>query len=252
MNSKVALADVWILDLHTLDAAEVARCDVVLSPAERDRMRRFHFRQDQDAYRAAHGLARIALSSRETAVPPHAWEFEETSHGRPEILAGRGFPRLRFNLSHTRSVVACIVTRDLDCGVDVESMHRCFDLHDLVQAVLAPTELAPIAAASDTERPMLFCRYWTLKEAYAKALGLGMSLAFDRIPFELFEGSARLHDQSDEWHFEQWSPTPTHTLATAVRATGSVRLIRHRGMPHTILTKSKCRPKCRPHEGKST
>src|SRR6188768_684351 len=124
MNSKNALAEVWVLDLHTLDAAEVARCDKILSSTERARMQRFHFKEDCDAYRAAHALARIALSACEAAVPPHAWEFEETSHGRPEISPGRGFPGLRFNISHTRDVVACIVTRGLDCGVDVESMHR--------------------------------------------------------------------------------------------------------------------------------
>jgi 4'-phosphopantetheinyl transferase len=237
MSSRADLADVWVIDLHTLNSADVATCDVVLSSAERDRMRRFHYKQDQDAYRAAHALARLALSSCEAAVPPHAWTFEETLHGRPEISAQCGSPRLRFNISHTRRVVACIVTSDLDCGVDVELTHRCSDLHDLARTVLAPSEWATIAAASDTERPILFSRYWTLKEAFAKARGLGMSLAFDQIAFDLFDGSARLHAHSGEWHFEQWSPTPTHTLATAVRARGPVRLIRHCEMPHNILTK---------------
>lgn len=236
MRSESHRADVWILELHTLQAADVACCNVVISAAEKDRMRRFRFERDRDSYRAAHALARFALSWCAATVPPHAWVFEETSHGRPEISAGRGVPRLRFNISHTRNVVACIVTRDLDCGVDLEPTHRCSDLHNLARTVLAPAELATIAAAPDTEQPMLFCRYWTLKEAYAKALGLGMSLAFDHIAFELYEGSARLHAHSDDWHFEQWSPTPTHTLATAVRARGPVRLIRHLGMPHNTLT----------------
>ncbi len=229
MSSRAGFANVWVVDLHTLNPSEVARCDMVLSPAERDRMRRFHFKPDQDAYRAAHALARLALSACEAAVPPHAWSFEESSHGRPEISSEQSVPRLRFNISHTRNVVACIVTRDLDCGVDVEPTDR--DRHDLAQTVLAPAELATIAAAPEAERTVLFCRYWTLKEAYAKALGLGMSLAFDRIAFELCEGSARLHADSAEWHFEQWSPTPTHILATAVRACGPVRMIRHRGLP---------------------
>lgn len=236
MSSKADLVDVWVIDLHTLNATDVARCTMVLSPTEKDRMRRFRFEQDRAAFRAAHALARIALSSIEATVSPHEWVFEETSHGRPEISLDCGVPRLRFNISHTRGVVACIVTRDLDCGVDVELMHRCNDLHALAHTVLAPAELAKIAAAPDTERPTLFCRYWTLKEAYAKALGLGISLAFDCVAFELYEGSARLHSGSDEWYFAQWLPTPTHTVATAVRARGPVRLIRHCSMPHNIVT----------------
>src|SRR5262245_43112929 len=113
-------ADVWILEHHTLTVADIARCNAAISPAENARMRQFRFEQDRDSYRAAHALARFALSWCETAVPPHAWVFEETSHGRPEIAAGRGFPQLRFNISHTRQLVTCIVTRELDCGVDVE------------------------------------------------------------------------------------------------------------------------------------
>jgi 4'-phosphopantetheinyl transferase len=234
MSSESNIADVWILEPHTLNASDVARCDLIISPAEKDRMQRFRFAQDRDAYRAAHALARFALSSCEVSVLPHAWVFEETSHGRPEIAAGRDLPQLRFNISHTRKMVACIVTRDLDCGVDVELIHRCADLHNHGQTVFAPAELARIAAAPDIERPTLFCRYWTLKEACAKARGLGMSLPFDGMAFDLCEESARLHAHSDEWHFEQWSPTPTHTLATAVRADGPVRLARHCGLPHNI------------------
>jgi 4'-phosphopantetheinyl transferase len=234
MSFETGLAHVWVLELSTLNEVDVARFDRVLSLTERDRMRRFHFVQDRDAYRAAHGLARISLSSCEPGVPPQAWAFEENSRGRPEISPEGGLPRLRFNISHTRLAVACIVTRDLDCGVDVEQTHRCTDLDSLIHAVLAPSEAATVAAAPDSERPMLFCRYWTLKEAYAKALGLGMTLAFDGIAFDLFNGSARLQPYSDEWHFEQWS-TPAHTLAAAVRVRGPFRLIRHCGLPHNVL-----------------
>jgi 4'-phosphopantetheinyl transferase len=232
MSSESHLADVWTLKPQALQAADITRCNVVISAAEKDRMRRFHFERDRDSYRAAHALARFALSSCEAAVPPDKWVFEMSSHGRPEVAGGCGLPRLRFNISHTRNMVACIVTRDLDCGVDLEATHRFSDLDDVARTVLAPAELGTIAAAPDTEQPMLFCRYWTLKEAYAKALGLGMSLAFDCMAFELCEGSPRLLNHSNEWHFEQWSPSPMHTLATAIRAHEPVYLVRHDGLPH--------------------
>jgi phosphopantetheinyl transferase len=184
-------------------------------------MRRFRFEQDRDSYCAAHALASFALAS----VEPN---------GRPEILSKCGIPQLRFNIWHTRRVVASIVPGNLDCGVNIELIHRCSDLHDLVRTVLAPVELATIAVGPDTERLMLFCRYWTRKEAYAKALGLGMSLAFDCMVFELYEGSPHLLTHSDEWHSQQRSPTTTYTLSKAVRALGSVRIVRHCGMLHNI------------------
>lgn len=231
MGSEPDLANVWVVDLKTLTASDVARCNVVLSPAENDRMQRFHFTRDRDEFRVAHALARLTLSSCEASVRPRAWVFEKTSHGRPEVSARCGVPGLRFNISHSRGVVACIVTRDLDCGVDVESIDARYDLHDLSRTVLAPSELARFTAATETGQSLLFCRYWTLKEAYAKALGLGMSLMFDKIPFDLYEGGARLHAHPDEWNFEHWSPTSTHTVAVAIRSREPVHLNRHCGLP---------------------
>src|SRR5262249_37412745 len=145
MSSQSQIADVWILEQHTLTAADIARCNAAISAAENARMRQFRFEQDRDSYRAAHALARVALSWCETAVPAHAWVFEENAHGRPEIAARRGFPQLRFSISHTRELVACIVTRELDCGVDVELIDRCSDLHDDAPSTLASAELARIA-----------------------------------------------------------------------------------------------------------
>lgn len=231
MDSLAELPKVWVVDVSALSEADVRRCEAVIAPAESEQMRRFWFDLDRDAYRAAHALARLALSSFEPTVPPPKWVFELTSYGRPEIAKGYGFPPLRFNISHTRGMVAVIVTRDLDCGVDVESIERCRNLNHLAHTILAPTELATLSATPDFERTLLFSRYWTLKEAYSKALGLGMSMSFERIAFELQEGSARLLEHTDNWLFEQWSPAPNYVVATALRDSESVQLIRHWGIP---------------------
>jgi 4'-phosphopantetheinyl transferase len=231
MSATFPSADVWVVDLDKLSATELELCSSILSPAEKNRMRRFLFKQDHDSYCAAHALTRLALTSFEPDIPPQAWVFEDSRHGRPEISTAHDLPRLRFNISHTRQVVACIVTRGLDCGVDVELHHRSADLELMARTTLAPSELATFTAAPGSERAALFCRYWTLKEAFAKALGVGLLLEFDRTAFVLLEGSARLCSSSEEWSFEQWSPTPTHTIATAIRSCRPVQVIRHSGLP---------------------
>jgi len=43
MSAESHLADVWTLELSTLKAADVARCNAVISPADKDRVRRFRF-----------------------------------------------------------------------------------------------------------------------------------------------------------------------------------------------------------------
>jgi 4'-phosphopantetheinyl transferase len=220
---------VWVAELAALTADEINRCDAVLSAEERARMQRFHFERDREIYRAAHGLARLTLSRHVPSVAPQHWTFAENAYGKPEVASPLLTQRLRFNISHTHGLVACVVAEELDCGVDVERTWRDKDLLGVARRVLTRTELSALAALHGEEQALLFCRYWTLKEAYAKARGLGMSIEFDRLAVEL-EPPRLLSSAADEWHFEQWRATPEHMVAVAVNRAG-VPVVRHSGLP---------------------
>src|SRR5262249_10874408 len=63
---------------------------------------------------------------------------------------------------------------------------------------------------------------WTLKEAFSKALGVGMSLEWQKFSFEFGDAAAspiRLRGRSDDdgvcWRFALARPTPEHCLAAA-------------------------------------
>lgn len=219
---------VWVAELAALTADEIRLCDAVLSAEERARMHRFHFERDREIYRAAHGLARLTLSRYAPSVAPQDWTFADNAYGKPEVAIPLA-PRLRFNISHTHGLVACIVAEELDCGVDVERTWRDKDLLNVARRVLTRNELSALAALHGEEQALLFCRYWTLKEAYAKARGLGMSIDFDRLAVEL-EPPRLLSSAADEWHFEQWRATPEHMVAVAVHR-ARVQVIRHSGLP---------------------
>lgn len=225
-------AHVWTADPAALSEAEEAELsEGVLCAAERARLRRLRFPRDRRLFVAAHALLRFALSGCVPQVPPTAWTFTTARHGRPELAPPHD--GLRFNLSHTDGLAACVVVRDLDCGVDVERIQRT-DVALLSGSVLAPSEQRALAAAPPPDRPALFFRYWTLKEAYGKARGLGLSLEFDRCVFAL-DGerpvlvSAPDHPRSEDWQFTQYAPTPSHVLAVALHAgaAGRLRVVRH-------------------------
>jgi 4'-phosphopantetheinyl transferase len=85
------------------------QCLMMLSPDERERAARFHFQEDRQSYLVAHSLTRGVLGEL-TAIKPSELVFELGSHGRPELVLPERPQRLRFNLSHTRGMVACAVT----------------------------------------------------------------------------------------------------------------------------------------------
>ena len=136
---------------------------------------------------------------------PNDWQFVEGFRGRPEI-AGPS-TSLRFNLAHSGGVVACIVTDDRQAGVDVEDLGRRLVEPDLWHRYCAPSEVADIEAQPEQERHHRFLTYWTLKEAYLKAIGLGIGVHLADIAFHLGAGepTVRFHDSlagtSTDWAF---------------------------------------------------
>lgn len=209
----------------------------ILSTDERARMDRFYFERDRRAYLVAHALARLALSACAPETAPADWRFAADARGRPEIAATRNPRRLRFNLSHTDGLVACVVTREIDCGIDVELAERNSDLAALCQSVLTPAEHAVVSALTPARQAEGFFRYWTLKEAYAKALGLGILLPFRECGFELGGEAVRLTaaagNDDAEWQFEQWPAGECHILALALRRGGTPRrrVVWHKELP---------------------
>jgi 4'-phosphopantetheinyl transferase len=68
----------------------------------------------------------------------------------------------------------------------------------------------------------LFYRFWTLKEAYAKATGRGLANGLDQFSFVLDRPDIRVifhspgQEDSGHWQFFQFSPVPGYMAAVAV------------------------------------
>lgn len=216
---------VWYAFTDEVRGADaIAACDALLSAEERARRDRFVFDRDRHVFRVSWALVRRTLS-RYAPVDPAAWTFERNAHGKPEIAAGLPAAGLRFNLSHTAGLAACAVHRRRDVGVDVETLRRESATREIAERSFAPDEVAALERLPEERRREAFFDYWTLKEAYIKAVGVGISLGLQRFAFDLAgPGTPRvrfapdLHDDPEGWQFAQDRPGPDHRAAVAVRA----------------------------------
>jgi 4'-phosphopantetheinyl transferase len=212
--------DVWLVASDAIGDDLLHRYQALLAPAERERWQRFLVRGAAIQYLVGRALLRTSLS-RYTRVPANAWVFETNAYGCPYLAPPLARHSLRFNLSHTGGLVACAISRGGDVGVDVENVTRDVDPLALAPTVFAVPEIADIEAAAPTERRQRFFAYWTLKEAYIKARGMGVSLALDGFWFDLDRDPPRIHfgercpDRPERWHFSRCRPTPAHALAVA-------------------------------------
>lgn len=204
-----------------------------LSHDERERHGRFHFEKDRHIYLLAHVLLRRALSQYED-IPEVSWEFAIGSHGKP-YLASLVHDPLCFNLTHTAGLVACAISRHAELGLDAERIDRPCDFLEIARSVFAPAELRSLDDAPESGRPELFFTYWTLKEAYVKARGAGLSLPLQDFAIRLDPGGAGIEflgageGGPDEWRLRVFRPTPHHVLAAAMRMSGTAEFQIHDG-----------------------
>jgi 4'-phosphopantetheinyl transferase len=220
----VGQIDVWLAPLSGICSDLEHACLQLLSEPERAKWRRFVAQNARLQYLVSRALVRTTLS-RYADVPEHAWQFETNRYGRPFVSHPKTLRHIQFNLSNTTGLVVCAVAKECDIGIDVEDLTRILDTEALAPTVFAPVELAEFCVlGTPVERRDLFFSYWTLKEAYIKARGMGLSIPLDSFWFDLDGSSPRLHvtdrcgDYSERWRFYQYAPTVEHKMAVAVAA----------------------------------
>lgn len=196
----------------------------VLSAPERERCQRFVFPNDRRDFAAAHALLRRRLSAGRS-VPAAAWTFEAAPGGKPRIASsGSAGIDLDFNVSHTRGMVACAVARHADVGVDIERIDRAAALGQEVAATcFTDRENEWLDGTGPIERSTRFAELWTLKEAYLKATGTGLTDGLRQFAFAFpdqrgirFEAAAGTPLQA--WTFVLFAPAAGYRLAVAARA----------------------------------
>jgi 4'-phosphopantetheinyl transferase len=212
----------------------------VLDPEEASRADRFRFAEDRTAFIAAHALLRGMLTAA-TGQPPAAWRYDLGAFGKPHLAAPFAASGLRFSISHTRQVVACALARDHAVGVDVETISERSTGDAIAERFFAPDEARRLSQAPPDRRLALFFRLWTLKEAFIKATGEGMSRPLDSFAFDLdpvrisFAGP----DASQDWQFVTADPTADTALALALHRPQS-RPMRLDMRPERPATLSEC------------
>ena len=170
-------------------------------------------------------MARV-LVGRALDVGPHAWTWTEGPRGRPQV--GDPDTRLRFNLAHSAGLVVCGLAHGRDVGVDVEDLGRRQTDPALVRRYCSPAEADDILERGDAW-PDRFLDYWTLKEAYLKARGLGISVPLADLSFTLGPDGigltflGRLAGTDPRWRFALARPTGRHVVAVAAEAADGVR-----------------------------
>ncbi len=163
---------IWLIRLDR-ESPQTNRLSQWLSSDERERSDRFRFARDRCRFVVCRAALRSILGER-LGVSPADVRFDYGEFGRPSLTRGMDRSGPYFNVSHCRDLGCIAVASSCDVGVDVEAVRQLKDLERMTRKTLAASEQRYIAAIPASDRLRTFFRYWTLKEALLKVVGVGL------------------------------------------------------------------------------
>ena len=166
----ISVVTVWTIRIED-EVSAIDRHWRVLDQAERTRAGRYRREADRQRFVLARGTLRHLLSNA-LGMKPEAIVLSSNSYGRLEV---RCQPMLSFNTSHAGDWVLHAFSTVGRVGIDVEQLVENWAEYHATATVLAPAEGEWLMSLPESERCAAFTTLWVRKEAYVKALGVGLN-----------------------------------------------------------------------------
>jgi 4'-phosphopantetheinyl transferase len=189
-----------------LDPRQLAALQSFLSTDERERAERFRLDRDGARYAAARGWLRW-LIARYLGVDPSGVSFSKGAFGKPE-LSDPAASCLRFNVAHSADAAVFAIASRREIGVDIERIRADFPVDAVAHRFLSSEDRLALAALPPDRRTEAFFELWARKEAYLKAIGVGLAATDAEVKAN--------GGQRDEWLLTAFDAGQGYAAAVAV------------------------------------
>ena len=181
-NNRV---DIILFELEG-DSSRLGLLYQQLSEDEKLRAARFRFDKHRNRFIFGRGSIREILADR-VSCQPREVSFELNQFGKPKLSGLQHGRCLEFNASSSECLGAIAISELFALGLDIEKIKKNglkdFDL--VVKSEFTKPEIDWYQQQDDEHRILAFYRLWTCKEAYLKALGIGLSGKLNSFMIEL-------------------------------------------------------------------
>lgn len=214
-NNEVHL---WCADLNVSENTHKMLVKY-LNNDELNRAARFVREQDRSHFIAARGILRDILN-RYINLAPENIEFNYGEHGKPSLNPRQNQCNINFNLAHSQDLAIYAITRLNNLGVDIEYTKRNIEALDIAERFFSKNEIASMHVLSASEQVAAFYRIWTRKEAFVKAIGVGLSHPLDQFSVDgsLEKSAINFHTENpsikNDWYV--YSITITNEYVAAL------------------------------------
>lgn len=186
-------------------AAVVGTLNRTLSDDERARAVRFRSDRHRERFIVCRAAQRQVLA-RYTGVRPEVVGFQYSTHGKPSLDMSEHGRHVRFNTSNSGDLAVFAVAAEREVGVDVEVDRSVRDALALARRFFSSAEFEALRALPAESRQQAFLTCWTRKEAFVKAVGLGVTMPLSSFDVGVGpEVAALLSTRPDPGEAQRWS-----------------------------------------------
>ncbi len=193
-----------------------------LSAEELRRGARFVHEKDRRMFLFSHEMLRRVLACY-IKRHPRDMVFNENPFGKPYVVQDKPGKIIQFNMAHSQDLAAVAVCLDRQVGVDVEYMREVVDGQEIVARNFSLTEQVYMRNLPPEDFRDRFFTCWTLKEAFLKAIGKGLSYPLER--FSVVDMSGKIHGDEvmvsepleDKWYQFRFDPHPGYKAAVVLQ-----------------------------------
>ena len=214
-----------------------------LSRREKLRAARFSTEQSRVRYIRSRSILKELLSMYTGDDPAHV-RFDLGPLGKP-FLAPMPDPPLHFNSTDTQDEALYAFCLSGELGVDIERNSRVVRHEEIARRKFASQEYRNYLECSENKRRAYFLSMWTRKEAYGKAIGVGIRYRLNSVDLADAKKSNRMPFQDPHgklWEIVQITPSSHSTACVVTEGTGwrfrCFRLAENRPVPSSPLESS--------------
>ncbi|NSB12311.1 4'-phosphopantetheinyl transferase family protein [Clostridium beijerinckii] len=150
-----------------------------------EKIKKYHFIIDKKLSAISYLLLRYALKF-EYGIE-ETFNFRYGKYGKPYL---EKYPCIKFNLTHCKQGVACIISRN-EVGIDAELISS----NNIIcsNTILTQKEMCLLENSKDPE--IIFTRLWTIKESYLKNIGTGLNGNINKLDFSQYNENMFIYDE---------------------------------------------------------
>ncbi|WP_375333157.1 MULTISPECIES: 4'-phosphopantetheinyl transferase family protein [unclassified Candidatus Tisiphia] len=149
-----------------------------LSTDEKERAEKFYFARDKIKFIQRRCLLRFIIAGY-TGISVNDIQFKYNEYGKPKLK--NNIIGLSFNVSHSHDFIVLAFTRYNEVGIDIELTKEDNVNWLITSDIFTNNEINLFHDLASFNTREIFYKLWSGKEAYLKALGVGLSIPLNSV-----------------------------------------------------------------------